>query len=56
MVYSFLRFVAVPLAFIGWILFQLFVKKKRLRDLQGDILTIVAFLLVWASLIWFIRS
>ena len=56
MVYSFLRFVAVPLAFIGWILFQLFVKKKRLGDLQNDILTICAFLLIWALLIWFVRS
>ncbi|NCU04913.1 MAG: hypothetical protein GXC73_13085 [Chitinophagaceae bacterium] len=56
MVYVFLRFAIVPLAFFGWILFQLFVKKKRFHELQSDLLTITAFLIVWGLLIWFIKS
>jgi hypothetical protein len=56
MVYWFLRFAAVPLAFLSWILYQLFVKKKRFRDLQNDLLTIAAFLVIWFILIWFVLS
>lgn len=56
MVYWFLRFAAVPLAFISWILYQLIIKKKRFRDLQNDLLTIAAFLVIWAVLIWLVFS
>lgn len=56
MVYWFLRFVAVPLAFVSWIMYQLVVKKKRFRELQNDLLTIAVFLVIWAVLIWFVLS
>jgi hypothetical protein len=36
----------VFIAFLGWILFQLFVKKKKLTEMKTDILTISIFLVV----------
>lgn len=55
MIYIFLRFILIPVAFVGWILFQLLVKKKRFADLQNELLTITAFLAIWALLVWMVR-
>jgi hypothetical protein len=52
MYYTLLRIAVVPAAFIGWILFQLFVNKKKLTDLKNDLLTISVFLVVWLFFIW----
>jgi hypothetical protein len=50
--YFFLRICVIPVAFVGWVVYQLAVKKKRFTDMEGDIKTIVFFLAVWA-LIYF---
>lgn len=46
--YFFLRAVATPIAFVGWILFQLLVKKKKFSQIEGDVRVIAFFLAVWA--------
>ena len=42
--YFFLRAVATPLAFVGWILFQLLAKKKKFSEIEGDVKVIAFFL------------
>jgi len=45
--YFFLRTIATPLAMIGWILFQLLIKKKKFSEIEGDVRVIAFFLVVW---------
>jgi hypothetical protein len=52
--YFFLRFVLLSVVLVGWILYQLLFKKKKLGDLQGDILAVVCFVCVWVALSYLI--
>jgi hypothetical protein len=51
--YSFLRLAAVPLAMIGWAAYQLFIKKKRFKDFQGDLYAVLFMVAVYSALIYF---
>ncbi len=42
-----IRVIGIMVAFIGWIAFQLTVKKKKLKEMGGDIKAIVFFFAVW---------
>ena len=44
--------VAVTLALIGWIVYQMVVRKKRFFDLKDDILAIIFFATVWFGLVY----
>jgi hypothetical protein len=46
MIYPFLRIFAIPIAFVLWILYQLFLKKKPLVDLKNDMLVGGAFIVI----------
>jgi hypothetical protein len=52
--YFFLRAVATPLAFVGWILFQLLAKKKKFSEIEGDVKVIAFFLAVWVVIYFMI--
>jgi len=54
MLYFFLRAVAIPIAFAGWILFQLLVKKKKFSAIEGDVKVIVFFMAVWVLIYFFV--
>ncbi|HVX52711.1 MAG TPA: hypothetical protein VHB48_21295 [Chitinophagaceae bacterium] len=47
-----IRAIVIPLAFIGWIIFQLAVKRKKFRDLESDIKLIIFFVVVWGVIYW----
>ncbi len=51
--YFFLRAWATPLALIGWVLFQLLIKKKKFSAIEGDVKIIAFFLVVW-GVIYFV--
>lgn len=51
-----LRVGFVVATFLGWILFQLFVKKKKLAEMKTDILTIAIFLLVLGAVFYAIMD
>lgn len=48
--YFFLRYVLLCITLVGWIVYQLFFKKKKLVDLQADLITVVCFVCVWVVL------
>jgi len=54
MLYFFLRACVIPLAFLGWILFQLLVKKKKFSAIEGDVKVIAFFMAVWVLIYFFI--
>jgi drug/metabolite transporter (DMT)-like permease len=40
----------VALALIGWVIYQVLIKKKRLAEISTEILFIVFFIGVWAAI------
>lgn len=56
MIYIFLRVAAVPLFLIGYLLFQLLVKKKRIAEIQTDILYVFFFSAVYLGLYYFLSK
>jgi len=45
-----IRVTGILVAFIGWIVYQLAIKKKKLRDMGADIKMIVFFFAVWVAI------
>jgi len=54
MIYIFLRVAAVPLFLVGYLLYQLFIKKKKFVDIQTDILYVSFFFAVYIGLFYFL--
>ncbi len=50
--YFFLRVCVIPIALVSWVVFQLFIKKKKFSAIEGDVKVIAFFLAVWV-LIYF---
>jgi hypothetical protein len=47
MYYILARTTFIPIVFIAWVLYQVFVKKKRWHDLKGDVVVMLFFLAGW---------
>jgi hypothetical protein len=47
MVYFFLRYGLICLLLIGWIFFQLIIKKRAWSEIQGDALFAIGMVTVW---------
>lgn len=45
--YFFVRYGLAAILLVGWLLFQIIIKKRRLVDLRDDALAIVFFVAVW---------
>ena len=45
--YFFLRYGMISLLFIGWLLYQLFAKRKKWSELSADAITIAFFVVAW---------
>jgi hypothetical protein len=45
-IYAFFEFLPVPIAFIGWIVYQLVFKKKEWKDIRSDASVIGMFLAI----------
>jgi len=45
--YLFLRYGLASFFLIGWLLYQIFIKKKRWNEVSGEAMTIAFFVLVW---------
>jgi hypothetical protein len=54
--YGFLRLGVVPVAMTGWILYQLFIKKKNFREFQGDFLAALFMVVVYSLLIYWLTT
>ena len=53
MFYILLRWILIPVALIGWIVYQALVKKKKWAQLKNDASVTVFVMLVW-SLLYFV--
>jgi hypothetical protein len=56
MIYFILRFLAVPLLMIGYVLYQLFIQKKKMNSMAADMLYAVFFTAVYIGLYLFFTS
>lgn len=54
--YGFLRLGVVPLAMIGWVLYQLFAKKKEFKEIQGDFFAVLFMVVVYSALLYWITT
>jgi len=45
--YLFLRYGLASFFLIGWLLYQIFIKKKRWNEVSGEAMTIAFFVLLW---------
>ena len=45
--YFFLRYGMINILFVGWLLYQLLLKRKKWGDLSGEAVTIAFFVIVW---------
>jgi hypothetical protein len=54
--YGFLRLAIVPLAITGWVIYQLFVMKKRFEDFEGDFYIALFVVGVYVALIYWINN
>jgi uncharacterized membrane protein YjjB (DUF3815 family) len=54
--YGFLRLGVVPVAMMGWVLYQLFIKKKSFQEFQGDFLAALFMVVVYSLLIYWLTT
>jgi hypothetical protein len=54
--YGFLRFGVIPIAIIGWVLYQFIIKKKKFEDFKGDFFAALFMVGVYLLLIYWIVS
>lgn len=52
-IYFFIRYGLLGIALVGWIVYQLIIKKKKFGDLQGDLLMVICLIGVWVALSYF---
>jgi hypothetical protein len=55
MVYFFFRILFIPLAYVGWLIYELAIKRKKWALIQGDALVGGFFVLI-ATIIYFYLS
>jgi len=53
MLYSFLRMLAIPIAIIGWLFFQIFIKKKHWKEVKGDV-GVITFIIAVYGIVYFV--
>jgi hypothetical protein len=44
---TYLRTLGIPIAIVGWLLFQIFIKRKKWHEVKQDVQVIVFMLAVW---------
>jgi len=54
MTFRLLQAVGITIALIGWVIYQMAVKKKSFASLQHDILAILFFVAVWIGIYYFL--
>jgi hypothetical protein len=48
--------VFISVAFVGWVVYQLAIRKKRFSEISNDILAIVFFVAVWFGLCYWLLN
>lgn len=56
MYFRLIQAVFISAALIGWVVFQLFIRKKRLSEISNDIMAIVFFVAVWFGLCYWLLN
>jgi len=56
MIYFFLRFFAIPIALVGWLIYQLIAKQKKWSDIRHDAVVILIFCGIWILLAYLMMS
>ena len=52
----FVRLFVAPLLFVGYLLYQLFIKKKNWAAIESDAIVIATFLVIYFGLYYFIAG
>ena len=47
---------AISVAFVGWVIYQLLVRKKRFREISNDVMAITFFIAVWFTIFYFLTK
>lgn len=54
MYFRLIQAIFISIAFVGWILYQLLIRKKRFLEISNDVMAIVFFIAVWAGLVYWL--
>ena len=54
--YFFLRYLTPVILMVGWVVYQLVVKRKKWDAVHGDAMTCLAFAVVWILIAYFLAS
>jgi hypothetical protein len=54
MYFRFIQAIFISIAFIGWIGYQLMIRKKRFSEITNDVMAIAFFVAVWFGLIYWL--
>ena len=54
--YFILRFLAPVILMLGWVIYQLAIKRKKWESIQADALTSCVFAAVWILIAYFISN
>ena len=56
MYFRLIQAVFISIAFVGWVVYQLAIRKKRFSEISNDILAIVFFVAVWFGLCYWLLN
>jgi len=56
MIYFIIRFFAIPVAMVAWLLYQGIYKRKKWNELQHDVVVVLIFCATWIFLAYLMFS
>ena len=56
MYFRLIQAVFISIAFVGWVVYQLAIRKKRFSEISNDVLAIVFFVAVWFGLCYWLLN
>jgi hypothetical protein len=56
MYFRLIQAIFISIAFIGWIVYQLLIRKKRFSEISSDVMAIVFFIAVWVGLVYWLSK
>ncbi|HSC38049.1 MAG TPA: hypothetical protein VLD19_09270 [Chitinophagaceae bacterium] len=54
MTFKFMQAIGVAIALIGWLIYQMAIKKKSFASIQSDALAILFFIAVWLGIYYLV--
>jgi hypothetical protein len=54
MTFRIFQALCIAIAFVGWIIYQLLIRKKRFMEISNDVMAIAFFIAVWLGIYYWL--